>query len=359
MRFLARSMISGARHGGFTLVELLVVIAIIGILVALLLPAVQATREAARRTQCQSQLRQLTLGAVNHHDTVKHFPTGGWGWYWAGDPDRGFGKDQPGGWVFNILPFIEQSTLRDLGSDGQPHVITAQQRAGAKQLIESEFTLISCPSRSSSKSHQVRAGFAANLFNSDAPQIAVRADYAANSGTFINQVDRGPSDLTTTGYTWYRDRAPGWKERLNGLSYQQSTVRQAQVTDGTSKTILLGEKAHIASIYELGEFDGDNEAWCTGFNDDMYRGVIGDPTLPEVVCERRPQNCPLAPLSDVEAEASDAIEVRKRFGSAHPAVVHVSFCDGSVHGLTYDIDRNIYYRLANREDGQPIGDADL
>src|SRR5215471_3702209 len=107
---------------GFTLVELLVVIAIIGVLVALLLPAVQAARESARRMQCQNNLKQFGLAFQNHNDMLGHLPTDGWGYFWVGDPDLGFGIDQPGGWTFNILPYCEQKAIYDIaaGKVGQP-----------------------------------------------------------------------------------------------------------------------------------------------------------------------------------------------------------------------------------------------
>ncbi len=112
-------------------------IAIIGILVAILLPAINAVREAARRTQCRNNLKQLGLAANSCLSATKSFPTGGWGWGWAGDPNYGTGVVQPGGWMYQLLPFIEEGHVWSLGKGLQ--VLLAATRSSKRSAWPSRF----------------------------------------------------------------------------------------------------------------------------------------------------------------------------------------------------------------------------
>src|SRR3990172_9150578 len=166
------------RRIAFTVVEMLAVAAIIGTLIALTLPAIQAARESARCAHCKNNLKQLSLAALNHLDVHGHFPTGGWSWYWVGDPDRGFGKDQPGGWFYNILPFCEESAaLHDLAADGQPNDLTRVQRVGSAQVIQSPLAIVNCPTRRRNALYPLVANEGGDIgfFNSITPSFAGRS----------------------------------------------------------------------------------------------------------------------------------------------------------------------------------------
>jgi len=342
------------RPRGFTLVELLVVIAIIGILIALLLPAIQAAREAARRAQCKNNVKQLALGCLNHHDSHGHFPTGGWGWYWVGDPDRGFGKDQPGGWIYNILPYIEETALHDTGADGDPVALPRDQRVGASKVVTSPINIINCPSRRQTVPFPLVASQAqGGLTNSITPDVAGRSDYAINSGHAYNELGAGPQTYAEakaltehTGAQRWASESDAVKLLLTGISFERSEIAVRRVIDGTSKTYMIGEKYIPTAHYDTGLDLGDNETWCTGFNNDNFRATgRWNGTIVEA-----------APVPDTtpEDELWDG-PTRTwlwRFGSAHAGGWQVAYCDGSVTTLGYDIDWQVHRDLGNREDGR-------
>jgi prepilin-type N-terminal cleavage/methylation domain-containing protein len=342
---------TGVRSNAFTLVELLVVIAIIGILVALLLPAIQAAREAARRSQCSSQLKQLALGSLNHHDVFGHFQTGCWGCFWVCDPDRGYGVEQPCVWIYNTLTFIEEQALHDLGSDGKPdEEAGVLQRRAAEQVVISPITIINCPSRRAVAAYPMSTNAGGNngLKNSRTPDVAGRSDYAICSGNAYNEYPDpfgvGPNDYAQardSNFQWTNLGSDDFKLYMNGVSYQRSTVRMRQITDGTSQTYLIGEKYVPVAHYVDGEFGGDNETWCTGFNNDNYR-VTGRRVGTDIA--------ELLPARDSDPDNNGA----QRFGSAHAGVWQVAFCDGSVHALSFDVDWMVHRDLGNRQDGNVV-----
>lgn len=355
MATLPTQLPAAQRRPGFTIVELLVAVAILALLVSLLAPAVQSAREAARRIECKNNLKQLALACCGHHDVHGHYPTGGWGWYWLGDADRGFGKEQPGGWIFNLLPYYEEYGLYDLSGDGEPDRLTRQQRIGAAKMLQTPLSVINCPSRRANTVYPLNAnaGGSAGFFNSITPRYAGRSDYAINSGHVYNEwpnhvLGRGPSSYTnatlwTTNRYWGGEQTAlfqsmGDTHAMTGVSFERSLVAMPHVTDGLSNTYLVGERHIPIDSYATGYHYGDNETWCTGFNNDNYRktGRLVDGEVVEA-----------SPAPD---SARDVSSSWSRFGSAHAQAWNAAFCDGSVRAVTYDIDWRLHRDRGNRQD---------
>jgi prepilin-type N-terminal cleavage/methylation domain-containing protein len=332
--------------GGFTLVELLVVIAIIGVLIALLLPAIQAAREAARFMQCSNNLRQIGEGAVNHASSQGHFPTGGWGWGWIGDPDRGYGKRQCGGWVFNILAYCENKQTHDMaaGCTTANPTNDPTKRNRLKMMQAIALSYMNCPTRrpvTTFKNSDMQA-----IINAESSTLQSRSDYAFNGG------DNENSYLIP-----YDAGGPVNEKIYTGIIFQRSVIREKDIPDGTSNTYLAGEKYLTPDHYRTGQGGADNNSMYQGYDWDTIRWTGNcDPTIsPTSGSYPYPiNNDYYVPLRD-----RPGYSLFTNFGSAHPVSLNFVFCDGSVHCVSYHVDREIHRRLGNRHDPKQYQVVDL
>ena len=311
------------RRNAFTLVELLVVIAIIAMLVTLLIPAVQSAREAARSLHCKNTLKQLSLSALNYESANGHFPGDGWGWRWVGDPDRGSVDEQPGSWLYRVLPFTEAKEIWNLASDDQPNVITEKQLAGTARAIGTHLPWFNCPSR---KDERLTPLSQSNwpYRNSDTTAGAATISYGANWGDSVINFTAGPSELTGT--------TPDY-EKGNGVIFWRSKLQTKHIEDGLSKTYFVTE----------------------------YHWSF-DPTRPELGENYYGIGTPLAggylttalhvPGKDGIQEGDLQVGELGRMGSAHPAIFNTTFCDGSVRAIDYGVDMIVHRQNANRRDGK-------
>jgi prepilin-type N-terminal cleavage/methylation domain-containing protein/prepilin-type processing-associated H-X9-DG protein len=329
------------RRRGFTLVELLVVIAIIGILVALLLPAIQAAREAGRRSQCKNNLRQIGLAMHNFEGTFKVFPTGGtkrWPdiqkYLTSGKPN---GPARQGlGWAFQILPFLEEEAVYDIKS-------TAQIQGVAIKMYN-------CPSRRGPTQYPEDPSAWLTDYAAAQPGTTYKDPgeyYGRSDCGDYGCVDDLKADMKFWGVivrtNWVADptaapgRPPTAAYSVPGLPGPTAIKR---ITDGVSKTLVVSEKRLHPDRYQQGDWH-DDRGWSDGWDPDTMRSTMfplrQDGTDPDLN-ERWYGYC---------------------FGSAHPGGVNAVFADGSVHTINYDIDYVIFNRLAHRADGENLDLSNL
>jgi prepilin-type N-terminal cleavage/methylation domain-containing protein/prepilin-type processing-associated H-X9-DG protein len=345
MKLISRTHRSAA---AFTLVELLVVIAIIGVLVALLLPAVQSAREAARRMSCGNNIKQLTLGLLSYHDAHDQFPIGVYGA--ENDKER---KHEDGlGWASRILPQLEaQAIFNNLKNNGiagydgnpwKPGIFRAAYAAGRRPLPggDAELTMFRCPS-------------------ADLPTHVPDADPILGSGPFATS---GYAVSHYKGSRGYCDLGMFWRVQeglKSGTCYQDITgdgvidvtvkdpdlrrIRIVDVTDGTSNTIAVGEAAYVPSFEAF-------PMWLGSWRED---GTTLFKTQDPVNCNIGGAGYPLTENDILRLPGGSGTD--DCTFSWHPAGVHFGFVDGSVRFLSEELEVRTFLLLGNRIDGEIIG----
>lgn len=352
-------------HPAFTLVELLVVIAIIGILVALLLPAIQAAREAGRRSQCKNQLKQMSLAVLNHVDTFKVFPTGGTGpdvdiaTYSSGG--KPFGPDKQGlNWTYQILPFLEEGAIRNITTQTQLQAVVVP--------------LYVCPSRRSPGARAAKNGVATLFFPVDyaAAQPCTTQCVVGTTGCpgLLLYDPRDSVPLSSDGYkknqlSFWGGKSgavagtsaldgqvydgvivrSAWQQANNTFANVTRPIRMAKITDGTSHTLVLGEKYVRNDLYDGGS-KSDDKGWTDGWDPDTMRSTCFAPYQ-----DSDGQGFQFQPLNspgDLFGSDRDVYY----FGAAHTGGFNSAFADGSVHTINYDIDVTVFNGLGTRAGGE-------
>jgi prepilin-type N-terminal cleavage/methylation domain-containing protein len=348
---------------GFTLVELLVVIAIIGILVALLLPAVQAAREAARRTQCQNNLKQIGVAMLNFHDGKKAYPSAGTNNddYYYTDPAIGAKSGiERFGWAFQILPYMEETNIYQPAKShrGMEEVAEFNKRALGEMVV----TGYTCPSRGQ------RFGVTPDGW------LPFLGDYAGVIFGYLGDQGQNGFDYNAPAGASYKKY--GWRGiiskggHFNGTTYSQwRRVAAKDVTDGTSKTVAIMEKAVWAGRYRPENWNegwSDMPGWAHNAHQPTMRSLSGDGGLAfggtaSFGTPGRGIGPPVLPdgaaMSGTTSRSTVPDGVDQGFGAAHSAGFFGVFGDGSVRSISYDVDTTMggaLFRLACRDDGLQI-----
>jgi prepilin-type N-terminal cleavage/methylation domain-containing protein len=315
-----RTAVGRRGAAGFTLIELLVVIAIIGVLIGLLLPAVQKVRESANRVNCKNNLKQIGLAFLNHVTERGHFPPGG------GPLDKYLppsfdangvphvGSNQRGGWGFAILPHLEAGDTHRGGS--------AQKNVDRiLVVIGTPHKVFFCPSR--------RLPMAFPYASPSPSDYLTDIPLPADAHPQVAQCDYAASNLDGTGIV------------RSTLDKPENLVRASDISNGMSNTLMVGEKR--LNLYKLGgNMKDDNQGYAVGYDRDTVRYT--GPTYP--------------PAPDFSRDGPYDDDGGLRFGSSHSGSFHVVFADGAVHNISYGIVPKVFNQFGDINNRDPIAGGD-
>jgi prepilin-type N-terminal cleavage/methylation domain-containing protein/prepilin-type processing-associated H-X9-DG protein len=318
------------RRAAFTLIELLVVMAIIATLVGLLLPAVQKVREAAYRTECKNNLKQMGLAAANHEATLKYLPTGGV--QFPNPPMTGLssryvsvsattpatGKDQQWSWAYQMLPYLEQDNLWALPNSAGSDISTT---TTVQAVRGTPFKVFTCPSRRAPTTISSSLG------------LIYLGDYTGNGGTVVSGVIQNNGAIISPTYS--------------------SPVASGRMRNGSSNTMVIAEKAVTVAGAGGGIDPGDGSGIYYGFTSD---------TVVFVTNASSPIQDPRAPgyAQYVTKDANgNNLGTNLGFGSAHIGGMNAVFGDGSVKTINYGISPTVFIAISNRNNTNAVDLSDI
>jgi prepilin-type N-terminal cleavage/methylation domain-containing protein len=329
-----------SRRYGFTLIELLVVIAIIGLLMALLLPAIQRVREAANRMRCANNLSQMAMAAHNFHNDFNIFPGAGWDW----QSPRVIINGQPAvspyqnwGWAYQILPYLEQQQLFSLppgqeatilGTPIPTYFCPSRRRPTAINYGRTPWNLVAAVDQTGTQISPPPGAAFPIAFLDYAASRGVTGAYTTATGFAYNSPPYGSYDCSGVIIRNGLQGGAAWIIRTSSLD--------GGIPDGTSNTVLIGEKYINPANLNKGSDGGDNEGYVSGFDGDTMRA--GN----------------VQPLQD-----RFGVNNTTAFGSAHPGSFNAVMADRSIRRIRYSVSLDVLVLACVRDDGQQFSLQDL